>query len=70
MFISHPEIDTPPDHVVIYLLRGFFFFPLMRVFPGNNLAFWLWSGAICAIIGIVHGVGIKQAWPMLSQGAG
>lgn len=50
----------------IYLLRGFVFFPLMRVLPGNSLSFWLWSAGICAVIGTVHAVGIKQAWPMLS----
>ena len=49
----------------VYLLRGFMFFPLMSVFPGNSLAFWLWSGAICAAIGLVHLAGIKQAWSAL-----
>lgn len=50
----------------IYLVRGFFFFPLMRALPGNSLAFWLWSAGICAVIGTVHAVGIRQAWPLLS----
>lgn len=51
----------------VYLLRGFAFFTIMRLFPANSLAFWLWSAGICAAIGIVHAVGIKQAWPMLSS---
>lgn len=50
----------------VYLLRGLLFFPLMRLLPGNSLTFWLWSAGICAVIGIVHAVGIKQTWPVLS----
>jgi len=50
---------------LVYLLRGFMFFALMPLFPGNSLAFWLWSGAICAVIGVVHLMGIRQAWPLL-----
>ena len=52
----------------VFLLRGFVFFPLMPLFPGNSMAFWLWSSAICAAIGVVHAIGIKQAWPVLSLG--
>lgn len=48
-----------------YLLRGIAFAPLMRVIPSNSLAFWLWSGAICVLIGIVHVLGIIKAWPKL-----
>ena len=50
---------------LVYLLRGFMFFALMPLFPDNSLAFWLWSGAICAVIGLVHLQGIRQAWPSL-----
>lgn len=49
----------------VYLLRGFLFFPLMPRFPGNSMTFWLVSGAICATIGIVHVIGIRQAWENL-----
>jgi len=49
----------------VYLLRGFLFFPLMPMFPGNSLAFWLVSGGVCALFGIVHALGIRQAWPTL-----
>ena len=52
-----------------YLVRGFGFFPLMRLIPGNSPAFWLWSSVICAGIGAVHALGIRQAWPALSLGA-
>lgn len=48
-----------------YLLRGVAYAPLMRVIPSNSLAFWLWSGAICVLIGIIHVVGIIKAWPHL-----
>ena len=51
----------------VYLLRGFAFFAIMRLFPSNSLTFWLWSAGICAVIGIVHALGIKQAWPLLSS---
>ncbi len=49
----------------IYLLRGFAFFPLMKLIPGNSLAFWLWSSAICGVIGLVHLIGIEQTWSLL-----
>jgi hypothetical protein len=49
----------------VYLLRGFAFYPLMKVMPGNSLSFWLWSAAICAVFGIVHLIGLKQAWSTL-----
>jgi len=48
-----------------YLLRGFLFFPLISRFPENSFAFWMWSGGICAAFGLVHALGIKQAWPHL-----
>ena len=50
---------------LVYLVRGFAFFPLMRLIPGNSLAFWLWSSAICAGIGFVHLVGTRQSWSSL-----
>jgi hypothetical protein len=50
----------------VYLLRGFLSYPLMTLFPGNSMAFWLWSGAVCAAIGVVHVIGIRQAWPVVS----
>ena len=48
-----------------YLLRGVGFVALMDRFPGNSLAFWLWSSAICLGIGVVHFLGLRQAWHRL-----
>lgn len=53
----------------VYLLRGFAFVLLMAVIPGRSITFWLWSSAICAVYGIVHAVGLKQAWPLLKPRA-
>lgn len=49
----------------LYLLRGFAFYPMMVSFPGNSLPFWLWSSAICAVFGLVHLRGLRQAWSTL-----
>lgn len=52
----------------IYLLRGMAGFALATIAPGNNgPAFWWWSSAICLTIGVVHVIGIWQAWPQLSR---
>ncbi len=50
---------------LVYLLRGFAFFPLMPRFPGNSLTFWLVSGAICATIGVAHAIGLRQVWQQI-----
>lgn len=47
---------------LVYLARGFLFFPLMPRFPGNSLTFWLVSAAICATIGVAHALGLRQVW--------
>lgn len=49
----------------IYLLRSVAFVPLMTRIPGNSLTFWLTSSAICLVIGLVHLVGLRQAWAHL-----
>lgn len=49
----------------VYLLRGVAFAPLMAYFPGNSATFWFWSSAICAAFGVVHLVGLRQAWARL-----
>jgi hypothetical protein len=49
----------------IYLLRAVAFVPLMTRIPGNSLTFWLTSSAICLVIGLVHLVGLRQAWAHL-----
>jgi len=53
----------------IYLLRAVAFAPFHKYFPGNSTAFWLWSSAICFVIGLVHLVGLWQAWPRLRSAA-
>ncbi len=50
----------------IYLARGLFFFALQGHFPGNTAAFWYWSSGICAVIGLMHLIGLWQAWPRLA----
>lgn len=49
----------------VYLLRALAFAPFHKYFPGNSTAFWLWSSAICFVIGLAHLVGLWQAWPRL-----
>ncbi|WP_449465475.1 hypothetical protein [Stenotrophomonas humi] len=49
----------------IYLGRGIVFVPLQAYFPGNSAAFWYWSSGICLCIGLVHLVGLRQAWARL-----
>ncbi len=53
----------------IYMLRAVAFAPFHRYFPGNSTSFWLWSSAICCVIGVVLLVGLLQAWPRLRPGA-
>ena len=53
----------------IYLLRAVAFTPFHKYFPGNSTAFWLWSSAICLVVGLVHLVGLWQAWPRLRPAA-
>jgi hypothetical protein len=48
-----------------YMFRAVAFAPFYRYFPGNGSTFWLWSSAICFVIGLVHLVGLRQAWPRL-----
>lgn len=46
----------------VYLLRGIAFLPLQTYFRGNSGAFWFWSSAICLAIGLLHVLGLRQAW--------
>ena len=48
-----------------YLARGVGFVALIPYFPGNSLAFWLVSSAVCTVVGVVHLLGLRQAWPHL-----
>lgn len=49
----------------IYLLRAVAFVPLQPFFPDNSMTFWLLSSGICLVIGVVHFLGLRQAWPTL-----
>ncbi len=48
----------------VYLLRALTFVPLQSLFPGNSAAFWYWSSGICLGMGLLHAVGLRQAWPL------
>ena len=49
----------------VYLARGLAVAPLMASVPGRSTTFWLWSSAICVVVGLVHLVGLKRAWSQL-----
>jgi hypothetical protein len=51
----------------VYLVRGLGFVALMPRFPGNSLAFWIVSSAICLGVGLVHLFGVRQAWAFLGS---
>jgi hypothetical protein len=46
----------------VYLARGIAFLPMLAYFPGRSMAFWFWSSGICLAIGLLHVVGLRQAW--------
>jgi hypothetical protein len=51
----------------VYLLRGLLGVPVMAAYvPGRSEAFWWWSSGICLAIGVVHLIGLRQAWGRLS----
>lgn len=49
----------------VYLMRGTLVVPFVDPLPGRSAAFWWWSSAICLGIGLVHLVGLRQAWSRL-----
>ena len=49
----------------VYLLRGLALVPLLIHAGGSVSAFWWWSSMICLVYGIVHLVGLGQAWRWL-----
>jgi len=46
----------------IFLLRGILFVPLMPIFPGNSLTFWLATSSICLLMGTAYAVGTWRSW--------
>ncbi|MCQ3829375.1 hypothetical protein HXX02_07945 [Microbulbifer elongatus] len=49
----------------ILIFRALAFFIIMPLFPGNSLAFWIVSSAICFGIGALYTIGLVRAWPQL-----
>jgi hypothetical protein len=49
----------------VYLLRALAFVPLQPFFPGNSAAFWYWSSGVCLALGLLHALGLRQAWSRL-----
>jgi len=49
----------------VYLLRGLIVLPIAALASGRLTAFSWWSSAICLAIGVVHLVGLRQAWTRL-----
>lgn len=49
----------------IYLVRGLMIFALMKIMRGRSIEFWLWSSAVCLILGMTFLVGTKQSWASL-----
>ena len=49
----------------VYLLRALAFVPLQVFFPGNSAAFWYRESGICLGLGLLHAIGLRQAWPRL-----
>lgn len=51
----------------IYLIRGIAFIPLMPMFPGNSVTFWVVSSITCFVFGLFYALGIRQSWVYLSK---
>lgn len=49
----------------IYMFRGMAGFFLLSQPMGRTPGFWLWSSAICLLIGLVHLLGLRQTWSSL-----
>ncbi|GMV29077.1 MAG: hypothetical protein AMXMBFR59_12020 [Rhodanobacteraceae bacterium] len=49
----------------VLIARGTLFFALLPYFPGNGLAFWLVTSAICVALGLLHAIGLRQRWQAL-----
>lgn len=49
----------------VYLIRGVAGFLLINNPMGRSPEFWVWSSAICLILGVLHLIGLKQQWAIL-----
>lgn len=61
-------IELPFTGVVLPLVSAAFLgravgFPLLKpVFPKNSDAFWMWSSALCLVLGMLYALGSIHAW--------
>lgn len=46
----------------IYIFRGVAGYFFINNPLGRTPEFWIWSSSICLVIGLVHLIGLKQAW--------
>ncbi|MEO9947208.1 hypothetical protein [Paraglaciecola sp.] len=46
----------------VYLVRGAAGFYFVNSPMGRSPEFWVWSSAICLVIGLLHLAGLKQQW--------
>ena len=49
----------------VYLIRGLAFPFLTSYFPENSMLFWYLSSAVVFAFGLIHFMGVKQAWARL-----
>lgn len=49
----------------VYLVRGAAGFAFVSEPIGRSPEFWVWSSAICFVIGIIHMIGLKKQWHKL-----
>lgn len=49
----------------VYMLRGLAVVPVALFMPARNTTFLWWSSLMCLAFGIVHFVGLRQAWTRL-----
>ena len=65
--IAKPPFAKPVLGLVtaVYLLRGLVIVPALAFAVPPATPFWIWSSAICLGYGIVHLVGVIQAWDRL-----
>lgn len=49
----------------VYLFRALAFVSLQPFFPGNSAAFWYWTSGTCLGFGLLHALGLRQAWSRL-----
>ncbi len=51
----------------VYLLRGIAGFFLLNNPMDRSVEFWIWSSAICLVIGVFHLLGLKRQWVLLAE---